>query len=301
MRGRHPAPPPPRAVPQGVRNWVHTPKREHCRLTAPDRKRMASQMLAAMQDGVAPLQPGMTPVVMVVVGTPGSGKTTVARTVARGWYGADGRNHFVDVDLDDAINFHPQGPALWNLRDAATGEALPVGSTETFFLCRDEAIEVMREVVRSQLLASNRPRYSLVLYRNKGASVTLRAAKRLGWHTVLLYVGVPREVATRRAHDRGPRQGRFFSAEDVAYWYAFVHEGVAFWALAADEFLLVDNRRDRGDTEPPPVVRRVAMHGDGNWEERLRAAQEAVDAVSPPPDRSRTQRDRTLLAGLLPS
>ena len=49
------------------------------------------------------------------------------------------------------------------------------------------------------------------------------------------------------------------------------------------------------------MVRRVAMHGDGNWEERLRAAQEAVDAVSPPPDRSRTQRDRTLLAGLLPS
>jgi hypothetical protein len=108
----------------------------------------------------------------------------------------------VEFDMDDAINWHPQGSGLWLVKDGVTGKGVVgVGHVETFLLCRGDAIDVMADVCKDVMDERGKGRGSpaflpvpnrkhhLLLHSMRGDA--LRAANRLGYHTVLLHVAVP--------------------------------------------------------------------------------------------------------------
>ena len=253
---------------------------------------MAVEIRADLLQGKRPLPPNSGRRHLVIaVAAPGSGKTTVARQFVAARFGAQiAADHFVEVDYDDAINYHPAGPDLWHLRDAVSGKPVPVGSTETFFACRKEVIEVMRDVLRALIKEG---RYHLVLHHLRGDG--LRPAHRLGFHTILLFVGTPRQVAVRRAAARVQSQGRYFTEDDVTYWYEQYREAMAFWALWADEFHVANNGIDQTDVK----ISVVRVLPEWNPWSTIDEAQAALDAVTDKADaRADNRRDLDLLVGV---
>lgn len=243
----------PPAVPTNIDHWVEAPTREGCSLSAAEKGRMAVVMREELLRGRVPLPRNTDPIMVIPIAAPGSGKSTVTSRWLAAKY-KDATKHFVDVDFDDAIHFHPKGPDLWNLRDVTTKQTLPIGSTETFFLCRQESIDVMRQVLRELI---RKKQFHLVLHHLKGDA--LRPAKRLGYNTVLVFVAVPRSLAIKRALDRRRKLGRFFTADDVSDWWDIYREAMVGWSMWADEFYIIENIQEIKDNKPL-----VTHKGDAN-------------------------------------
>jgi hypothetical protein len=247
-----------KAIPIGIDHWVSNADASVCALTDNEQSAMKRRMYSELTRNKRPLPPpsnatsSNTPMLVVPVAAPGSGKSTVTMRFLRESPDRYDTESFVEIDLDDAIHFHPKGPDLWKLRNAATGKLLPVGNTETFFICRRQAVAVMRRVLYDLL---RERRFHLVLHSVSGN--ILRPAKRLGWFTLLVFVSVPREIAERRARDRLPSTGRHFTAEDVGFWWEATREAVVGWSLWADEFYVIQNGADDAAKQRPLSVTRV--------------------------------------------
>ena len=306
QRKRKPTPPNKTTTTQrsphpAVQHWVRPPDARECTsLTEAQRRVMTDRIRADLMAPAVPLRPRQPRVLLLVTGVPGAGKSTVARTIARNWYG-DGEEHFLNLDYDDALNYHPLGPGLWQLRDAVTGGAVPIGSTERFWQCLGAAANVMAELVHGELLQQTE--YSLVLHRHAAFAPALQAAARLGWRTALAYVAVPLAVAQDRARRRAPTNGRFLSPESLAETHAFLREVIPSLVWMADEFVLVDNSREN---EPPRIDRRevrTLIPGSAETRQGVRAVEAMIDtalgvAVRPRPAAAAADRDRRVLAGL---
>lgn len=256
-----------------------------------EKQRMRQLMLEELLSGKQEIKSGTKPMLVVPIAAPGSGKSTVTTRFLEEVKKCNSK-HFVEIDLDDAIHFHPKGPDLWNLRDVVTHKPLPIGSTETFFLCRQEAIDVMRSVLR--VLLKER-KYHIILHGLLGDA--LRPAKRLGWKTMLVFVAVTRKTAVRRATDRLGKLGRHFTEEDVTHWWDTYRESMASWSLWADNFFIIDNERDGSDTLR---VKEIPNPLGNNWYDSVQEAQKHIDSILLPTEKEKKndiQRDFDLVVG----
>ena len=205
-------------------------------LTADEYARVLARMRADWQARAVPLEPGQPLVLVVVTGLETDPRTaTAVAHVTRDWYG-DGRDHFLHVDYRDAVRYHPR-PADRGLLRAER-----------------DAMEILARLVEKEWLDPATARYGVALYLHMSSveppaivdvAAVLRAAAQLsgGWHTVLLHVAAPVvPMAELRVHQH-------------LLW------AVPFWALSADEFVLVDGRRQ------PPAWQRVDVRMGGRAED----------------------------------
>lgn len=279
--------------PPDIRYWVReTPQSlaEYCALSPAQldaaRRRMRAHLLA----GRRPTPPGATPLLILPLGCLAAGKTTTARLFAA-------QHHpdrtFVEVDVDDALDFHPLGAAVWRVHDQQSGEVVPgVGHVDAYFECRRQLMDVMSDLVARELLAVDVPRrYDVIMHGHQPD--LLQHGARAGFHTVALFVAVPRPLNVRRMRTRAERTGRHWTPEETtAMWERYARAAV-WWGLWAHEFWLADNRRELA-TDGGPVFRQVTVRAPEAspeaWLGRLAEAQEVLNGVLYDSDQRRTPK-----------
>jgi predicted ABC-type ATPase len=176
------------------------------------------------------------------MGGAGSGKSTVAQQAVRDRFPD---REFLHFDFDNAIAYHPLGPRVFQAIDSVTDErAEDVGASQAWHHCV-EALENAMFVVFQEILRE--ARYNLVVH---GRLPLLWQARRWGYHTVLLFVAVPRKTAQARMKRRIEREGREVSSANAARMWERDRWNAPFAALTADEAWVADNRENRADPIP---------------------------------------------------
>lgn len=215
-----------------------------CDLTAKELDAAAKKARADILKNAKPIPKGTTPTIVVTVGAPGSGKSTVGKLVAESY-----ANNFISIDLDLAVKYHPRFNNLWNFPDALTGKATGVGIIETHNLCTSE-LSGMMEVVIDEIIAMQK--YNIILQ----AYVSMKGLKQFSmkkYNVVALCVGVPLKIAQERAWSRSLKTGQFFERTRAeqnefikAVWSMYPED--AMWdSLLVDEVLVVSNKNTTTD------------------------------------------------------
>lgn len=152
----------------------------------------------------------------------GAGKSTTAtRFVAHRFPDRD----FVEVDSDDVLDFHPLGADVWRLHDMQTGAVVPgAGHIDAYFKCREQLMRVLDDLVDRELLAIPGsgagaavvppPRYDVILHGHRPE--LLQHGARVGFHTVALFIAVPRPLNLHRMRARAQRTGRHWDVDGQA-------------------------------------------------------------------------------------
>lgn len=248
---------------------------------------MEAALKAARKDLLRDKRPvprGSAPHLIITIGAPGAGKSTVAEAVARrGDHGDYG--DYVTIDEDVAVKYHPRYAGVWGVPSAVTGRPTGVGFTMGYLMCNQHLLGGVMVRIFEELVHAKGPRYNIILQSH--AQDNLIEAKLEGYRTTLLFVGVPLPVAIRRSRDRAIATGKFLAptlaAQDeiVDSMWNLYRRSAAWYGLWADEFLVADNSRPARDPAAFATDKRlvaIPLHGEP-WEARLAAAQAAIDAA----------------------
>jgi hypothetical protein len=245
--------------------------------------------------GKRPVSPGETPHLILTIGAPGAGKSTVAAAVAaRRPAPSPGKAaDYVTIDFDVAVKYHPRYKDVWNAPSVRTGKPTGVGFTMGYLACNAALVGILIQIYQD-ILHSEGGQYNIILQSHVQAN--LIQAKLAGYRTTLLFVGVPLRTALRRARTRAAATGKFLAptlaAQDetvTRMWTKYLHTA-AWYGMWADEFLVADNGRTAksGKAAGARASRRVATIPlrcaprracRTSWEERLAVAQKAIDAA----------------------
>lgn len=239
--------------------------------------------VAAREDlltGKKPVAEGTRPHLLITIGAPGSGKSTVAATIA-----ADrGDGDYVAIDLDTAVKYHPRYKDIWSAPSALTGRSTMIGFTLSYLAC-NATLEDMLIRIYEEIVFSEGPRFNLILQSHSQVNIIL--AKLAGYRVSLLYVGTPLAVARKRSRTRAAETGKFLAPtlavqDDVveSNWVDYRMSAV-WYGMWADEFIVVDNRREfltEADLHRAILdsVQIVPLHCE-NWDECRLKAQKIVD------------------------
>jgi dephospho-CoA kinase len=211
--------------------------RPNCDVSPANRVGLADRMRERLVRGRRPAVRGTAPRIVFVWGGPGSGKTTTARLFARQrWPDCD----FVDLDMDDAVHFHPAGSSMFEVRDALTGRPVRgVGNAHAMNHCIQqvtaEYLDAVHAVFRER-------RYHQIMHH---ASPDLMAeAAHMGYRTALLYVSVPFELAARRARRRAATTGRFLDGDTFRRFFRTHQQLAPHYAGMCDAAYALDNSGD---------------------------------------------------------
>jgi predicted ABC-type ATPase len=242
--------------------------------------------VAARKDlltGKVPVAEGTPPHLLLTIGAPGSGKSTVAAAVA-----ADrGDGDYVTIDLDTAVKYHPRYKDIWSAPSALTGRSTMIGFTLSYIAC-NATLEDMLIRIYEEIVFNDGPRFNVILQSH--AQVNIILAKLAGYRVSLLYVGTPLAVARKRSRTRAAETGKFLAPtlavqDDVveSNWVDYRLSAV-WYGMWADEFIVVDNRREflTNKADLPRAildnVQIVPLHC-ANWDECRLKAQKIVDAA----------------------
>ena len=244
--------------------------------------------VAARKDILAmkkPVAAGKQPHILVTIGAPGVGKSTVAAAVAK----SRGHGDYVIIDIDVAVKYHPRYYKIWNTPNEMTGKPTGVGITQGYWTCNAPLEDIMTQLY-DDILHSSENRYNIILQSH--SQINLIGAKLAGYRTTLLFVGAPLKTVIKRSRNRAVETGKFLTAtlssqdEVVSSMWMLYRTTAAWYGLWADEFLVANN--SRGGTVDQAIARIGKMIQEiplqctqqgacGSWADRLATAQEAID------------------------
>lgn len=229
-----------------------------------------------------PVPAGEEPHLLITIGAPGAGKSTVSEAVA----GSRGGGDYVTIDLDVAVKYHPRYRNIWAAPSAVTGKPTPVGFTLSYLACNAPLEDILLRIYED-IVYGEGPRYNIILQSHSHINIIL--AKHAGYRVTLLFVGAPLEIAKARSRTRAVDTGKFLAPnlaiqdEVVESMWVDYRTTAAWYGLWADEFLVADNRRKAktdGDAKRSVLeyVKEVPLHCP-DWGACMRKAQEEIDAA----------------------
>jgi adenylate kinase family enzyme len=257
-----------------------------CDVTAAEYDAAAAAARKDLLKGKRPVAEGVTPHLLITIGAPGVGKSTVSGAIASKRGAGD---DYVTVDLDTAVKYHPRYSDIWAVPSAATGNPAGVGYTLGYLSCNASLGDLLLRIYEDIIFAKG-PRYNVILQAHTQVNIIL--AKLAGFRVTLLFVGTPLATAQARSRTRAITTGKFLAAnlaaqdEVVESMWVDYRLTAAWYGMWADEFLVADNRRGAATDEDASknVLRRVKsipLHG-ADWDVQRRAAQDAVNAACSP-------------------
>lgn len=260
-------------------NWIGSDLYAPCAVSDREMGEATRRARAEILRGVEPVPRKETPHLILTIGAPGVGKSTVAAAVG----GRASKRKYAVLDFDLAVKYHPRYRDVWNvptLAEKPSGVGLMLG-----YLVCNEALEEILSRLFGELLEK---RYNIILQSH--THTDLIPAKMAGYRTTLLFVGTPLAVAQRRSRKRAVETGKFLAptlrAQDelVESMWRDYRANAPWYGLWADEFLVADNRRaakddDEAGQEILKHVAEVPMRSGGDWFARVDAARAAIDAV----------------------
>lgn len=282
--GRHARWSPPPAAHKRAQDWIDPYYiNDLCEVTAEEYEAARKRARAELLRGKKPVPPGETPHLLITIGAPGAGKSTVASAVAE----RSGKD-YVMIDLDVAVKYHPRYAGMWNAPSAVTGKPSGAGLTTGYFTCNSTLEGILIQLYEDIIFTEKEKRYNVILQSH--SQVNLIEAKLAGYRTTLLFVGVPLQIAIQRSRARAVETGKFLAPtltvqDEIVYsMWAMYRSTAAWYGLWADEFLVADNRKPGRDSAPSRVSKRVKeipLHDKSgqSWEDRLAVAQKAIDAA----------------------
>ena len=256
-----------------------------CDVPAAEFDAAAAAARADLLKGKRPVAKGTAPHLLITIGAPGAGKSTVSEAVAA----ERGSGDYVTVDLDTAVKYHPRYRDIWAAPSAVTGHPTGVGFTLTYLAC-NSSLEDMLLRIYEDIVFSEGPRYNVVLQSHSQINIIL--AKLAGFRVTLLFVGAPLAVAQARSRTRAVATGKFLAPnlaiqdEVVESMWVDYRLTAAWYGMWADEFLVADNRRKAASDRAAgravlKHVKEVPLHC-ADWDDCRQAAQAAVDAACTP-------------------
>lgn len=227
------------------RAWISDP-RDLCR--PPDdagRKAAMESVYGKLTAGRKPAPKGESPHLVMSVGPPGAGKSTISRLLVKHASSIPPES-YVEVDFDSIGDLAGAYDALKNLPDLE-GRPTGVGYAWAWASC-DFSTAYSGELLRRLM----DERYNLIVQSHD--QQMLIDAQMRDYVCTLFYVAVSRETALRRAAKRAEETGRFLqpaNAETGWGWKEAVNdmwtryrERVPWYALWADNLALVSNEVD---------------------------------------------------------
>lgn len=258
------------------RQWVSESSMwDSCTVDAKEMKKALAEARRDILAGKKPVPAKTRPHLLITIGAPGAGKSTVADKAV------DATNYVV-IDIDVAVKYHPRYQNVWSAPDVVTGKPTGVGFTTTYMTCND-GLDDMMERIFYDLISAKGPRYNIILQSH--AQGHLIDAKSVGYRVTLLFVGVPLEVATQRSRERALKTGKFLAptlaAQDKIVekmWSQYLQMAVWF-GMWADEFLVANNGGRLARTAQTIQVVPLHCGGEKSWDDQVRAAEIIVDAA----------------------
>jgi predicted ABC-type ATPase len=250
---------------------------DRCVVTDKELKKATKKAIRDITRGKTPVAKKETPHVIITVGAPGSGKSTVAGAAT------GGNDNYVVIDFDVAIKYHPRYHNLWIPTETSGNKAKDIKFTMTHGICNDAVEDVLVEVAE-EISFRSRKQYNLIL-QSHNLNLIIKY-KRAGYKVTLLFVGVPLKVAIQRSRDRAINTGQFLAPtlmaqEDVivSMWHHYL-EHTPWYAMWADELLVVNNSKVLKDPKNKmgdlaKRIQRVEIHGS-DWMARLRHAESVI-------------------------
>lgn len=274
-----------------ARDWLD-PDYVHdlCTVTPDEVEKAMKTARRDLLRGKKPVAAGKDPHLIITIGAPGAGKSTVAEAVAA----ERGDGDYVTIDLDVAVKYHPRVKGMWNAPSAVTGKSTGVGLTTSYFTCNLQLEDVLIGIYEDLIAADKAgPRYNIVLQSH--TQINLIDAKLAGFRTTLLFVGAPAETVIQRSRQRAVDTGKFLAPtlraqDEIVYSMWMLYRTTAAWyGLWADEFLVADNGQaassDRAAQarfrQSKKLLKEIPLRCESgecpSWEDRLAAAQTAID------------------------
>ena len=254
-----------------------------CNVTSEEWDKALKTARRELLRGKKPVRSGETPHLILTIGAPGAGKSTVAAAVAK----ERGSGDYVTVDLDVAVKYHPRYLGVWGVPDVATGKPTGVGMTTEYLVCNNSLIDILVQIISDLLEAK---KYNIIFQSH--SQFSLIEAKMSGYRTTLLFVGVPLKTAIQRSRDRAIKTGKFLASnlaiqdEHIYSMWSGYRVMAAWYGLWADEFLVADNSRTAKDSDAASHVskrikeiplRCAPESVCTSWEDRFAVAQKAID------------------------
>lgn len=196
--------------------------------------------------GKKPAAAGVLPHIVMTIGPPGAGKSTLARQFLSHWSDMKEGN-YVELDADSILDYLPAGEQLRNLPDML-GRPTGVGAAYGW----DDCIGHVEGITTALFYRLMEERYYIIYHSHY--YMHLIETNYAGYVSTLLYVAVSRETALRRAAARAKETGRFLrpALENNGWgwentvtrmWHTY-RSWAPWYALWADNLGVVNNDRD---------------------------------------------------------
>jgi hypothetical protein len=223
--------------------WIGDPT-NFCPTTTDKNIDMVFKLLTA---GKKPAADDSPPHIVMTIGPPGAGKSTIARQFVKHWSEMK-EDNYVELDADLILDYLPEGGQLRNLPDML-GRPTGVGAAYGW----DDCIGKVEDITSAIFFRLLEKRYYIIYHSHYYMHLIEMA--HAGYVSTLLYVAVSRETALRRAAARAKETGRFLRPgamesngwgwENTVMWMWHNYRNWAPWyALWADNLGVVNNDRD---------------------------------------------------------
>ena len=255
---------------------------DFCDVTPEEVEKASKRARAEIVKDTPPVKTGL-PHLIITIGAPGSGKSTVAGKVAAT---REKGKQYIVIDYDLAVKYHPRFNDIWDMADVDSKPS-GVGWSLGYITCNQVLEEILANLFQDLIEAPLK--YNIILQSH--SQVDLVHAKINGYRTTLLFVGTPLPVALQRSRTRAVTTGKFLAptlrAQDhiVTDMWKYYAMSVPWYGLWADEFIVADNRKDDSGASAVSNIVSVQMHACDTpgkniqtWYELLQNAQKIVDA-----------------------
>ncbi len=260
--------------------WIGDPQEACARPTDEERNQTMEMMFRRLTEGKKPAKKNQSPHMILSIGPPGSGKSTVTRSLAIS-LSSEPVGNYVEFDFD---TLGEQDGSLDKARNLTDLEGRPTGIGYAFAWLACDTSVAYGDSLLQRLMEG---RYNLMLQSHDQR--VLMDAHWLGYTCTLLYVAVSEETAVRRAGKRAEEVGRFqrpATAENAWGWksqiartWGLYRRQAPWYALWADTFVVVNNDVDG---QFPTVADFVVLDphrpsGTGGWGEAVGEMQAAIE------------------------
>lgn len=239
---------PPETTHARLPKWIGNPFDICAPLSDADKKEAASRMAQELLKGKVPAG-GASPHIIFTIGSPGSGKSTVAGTVAGIIFSGQKmdstykRENYVVLDFDSLVKYHPKWNDIWSIPDM-NGSPTGVGFAFGWGQCVGSLMP-LGQAFLDKVMAQ---KYNIIVQTHSQESII--EAQQSGYVVTLVYVAAPLELAKARARDRAVKTGMFIAdsvsqqdewIEQSWHWY---QKSTPWFALWCHTFMVVPNDTD---------------------------------------------------------
>lgn len=224
--------------------WVNpSDSFKSCKLTSDELNAASATARRFLLRNIKPVPEGKTPRLIMAIGAPGSGKSSLAMTLAK-HTDNNTNSDYVVIDFDTAVQFHPRYNNIWTTPDGVNGDTTNVGFTLMHASCNNP-LESMLDDILTEIISNPKVKYNIIVQSHIFSNIII--AKLFGYNVSLFYVGVPVKTAIARARARAIKTGKFLSPtlkiqDDLVreVWNEYIYQA-PWYGLWANKFYIVNN------------------------------------------------------------